>query len=594
MSPIYGRCQQFYLDSLSTKYKKEIRLENIIERPRICCVDLSTSDLAVLESNKFNLFNGTLGSLINVPNKRSGHAVHLMLDFSFPENFHEYDILIVDLINETTKEYTQKDDTIQQTRAKATYKMVCRYPTTTFDPRPISTTILAQNIQKVHKRPFIQIIFACKNYSIEYETVKITDEYPQYLPIQKNSIYDFIHIPLQSSVAGKEIKICENIKEFKPVLEKYLNNTSYEQTFYHPKNYSDSKSNPDFTPLLKNINDEIISFVWTDGNLTTIVLPNIENKGLLINDLLTNTLPALVPSVFPYSTEFSWRDDKSYYLPNQIDLLNEQKTIHIEYEKKLIENEEKIIENYKKYQFLHELLTETGDNLVQAVYKYLKWLEFKDVKIQDEHSSSVLEEDLQVKLDNGLLIVETKGIGGTSTDSDCSQISKIKHRRCKERKAFDVFAIYIVNHQRFLPPLDRKNPPFTKEQLSDAENDERGLLSTWQLFTLYFDIQSGLITKDEARKELLKFGLVQFKPKTRTQLPMPKQILKDGQVVILDILNENLKVGQTLILEKNDRFTKTKIESIQVDGKSATDVTKGEVGLKLNDKVSKGTIIWTV
>ncbi len=567
---------------------------SIIERPRICCIDLTPSDFSIIK-NKYNLFNGTLGSLVKVPIRKRLDAVTLTLDFEFPDNFHEFDILILDLINESIKDFNIQDHINQETRSNTIYKMVCRYPTTTFDPRPLAATILGQYIQKVRTRPFIQIIFACKNYFIEYETVKITGDHPEYSSDGKNSIYDFIsHPPLLNSVIGKEIKICEEAKELNTVLEKHLNNITYEQTFYHPKNHNNTP-NHNFTPLLKNINDEIIAFVWLESNLTTIVLPNFENKGQLINDLLTSTLPSIVPAIFPYSTDFKWRDDASYFLPNHLELLNKKELLHEEYEKKLLENDEKISENYKKHQFLHDLLTETGGNLVQAVYKFLKWLEFKDVKVQDEHSISMLEEDLQVLMDNGLLIIETKGIGGTSTDSHCAQISKIKHRRCKERNSFDVFAIYIVNHQRYLPPLERKNPPFTKEQLSDAENDERGLLSTLQLFTLYFDIQSGLITKEEAREELVKYGLVQFRPKVKAQLPIPKQIIKGGRVIILDIGSERLKIGQKLILEKNDRFTKTEIKSIQIDGKSVTDaLINVEVGLELTDKVSKGTTIWTI
>ena len=71
-------------------------------------------------------------------------------------------------------------------------------------------------------------------------------------------------------------------------------------------------------------------------------------------------------------------------------------------------------------------------------------------------------------------------IGGTSKDEECSQIFKIKSRRMKELKRFDVFGLYIVNHQKHLPPLNRENPPFTENQIQDAINDERGLLTTWQ------------------------------------------------------------------------------------------------------------------
>lgn len=42
--------------------------------------------------------------------------------------------------------------------------------------------------------------------------------------------------------------------------------------------------------------------------------------------------------------------------------------------------------------------------------------------------------------------------------------------------------IYIVNHQRYMNPSLRDNPPFKDNQIDYAEDDERRLLTTWQLF----------------------------------------------------------------------------------------------------------------
>ena len=130
-----------------------------------------------------------------------------------------------------------------------------------------------------------------------------------------------------------------------------------------------------------------------------------------------------------------------------------------------------------------------------------------------------------METEDGLLVIEIKGIGGTSTDGQCSQIEKIKNRRMQERRNFDVFGLYIVNHQRYQPPLLRENPPFKREQIQDAENDKRGLLTTWQLFNLYFSIKNGCISKEEARKALLKYGLIEFSPQNCVSLGEPVKIL---------------------------------------------------------------------
>src|SRR5690606_19221619 len=136
-----------------------------------------------------------------------------------------------------------------------------------------------------------------------------------------------------------------------------------------------------------------------------------------------------------------WKQNQDYWLPNHNELLNDKELIDKEYKAKISSKEKEIESNLKKYSFLHDILSESGDELVKALEKYLKWLGFENVINVDEQNTenTVLEEDIQIELENGLLIIECKGIGGTSTDSDCSQISKIKHRRCKERNSFDVY-----------------------------------------------------------------------------------------------------------------------------------------------------------
>jgi hypothetical protein len=581
-------------DSTEKKEKNEI----IIDRPRICCVDLTSKDFNNLKSESYNLYEGSLGPIYRVPNKSRHDYSHIALDYSLPVNFHEFDILILDLTNEKTVDYKEEDHKMQDTRRKSVLKLVCSYPTTLFDQRPLVSSFLLSNINQITSRDFLQIVFACENYNIEYEMIKITDDYPERQPGAKHNIYSFWNgIPLSDVRTGKDVTVYDDIRsDMFSLLSKHTKNLTYSQTFYHPTKYTKEEGNipdPLFTPLLKNINNEIVAFAKFTNHLITVVLPNIENKGGFLSDFLKNIGPSLFPEIFPYSTQFKWKESSEYYLPNQSKLIDEQEGNEKEYYEKNKQVEEKIIANQEKYQFLHDLIIETGEPLVKAVKVFLEWLGFSKVVIMDEESSDKLEEDIQAEHDKGLLIIETKGIGGTSTDSDCSQISKIKHRRCEERNKFDVFALYIVNHQRYLPPLKRKNPPFTEDQIKDAYNDKRGLLTTWQLFNLYHYIENDIITKDDARAEILKFGYIEFRPKTKNKLTTPKQILKNGKVAIVEVAGTKLEIGQVLIAEKKDKFFKTKILSIQVDNKDVAEIENGEIGLMLDRAISNGTTLWT-
>jgi len=213
-------------------------------------------------------------------------------------------------------------------------------------------------------------------------------------------------------------------------------------------------------------------------------------------------------------------------------------------------------------------------------------LGFENAVEKDKSAENGLfEEDIQIDLgEKGLLIIEVKGINGTSKDAECSQIHKIKHRRCKERNKFDVFALYIVNNEKNIEPLKRTIPPFNEIQIKDAINDERGLLSTWQLFNLYFNIENGFITKEQARNYLLKFGLINFIPDL-IDLGKPDKFYKSNTVVCLKINNLEIKVGDYLIYELDGRYYKEKIMEIQENKESKQMVYNGSFGFKLSNKI---------
>jgi hypothetical protein len=581
-------------DNNKTKEEQTIK---VFPKPKICCIDIEEGVLDSLAKSGFSLYNGYLGGVVNVPNKRSNEYHHLLLDNDFPENFHEYDILILDLTNEIKKDFSLVTIGERKTKSKKLFSLICSYPTTIFDPRPLSASFLGQKIREVKNRKFIQIVFASEQYEVEYEVLEIDDDYPKRHPNEKHQLYDFNHLPISNSRIGSEVTVLKVRDDLQNLLRKHLDGLTYEQTFYHPTVWSskDSKNIPseDFVPFMTNVNDEIISFVQFDSSFITFVFPNFKRKNDFLSDFLKNILPSIYPDAFPYSTQFKWVESPDYHLPNHRELQLELENLKAEYEKRKIEIENRIGENSKKFNFLHSLITETGDKLVSSVFSFLKWLEFKNVVIKDEHSISLKEEDIQVQLDNGILVIEVKGIGGTSTDSECSQVSKIKHRREKERKAFDVYALYIVNHQRYLPPTNRTNPPFNEQQIADAISDERGLLSTWQLFNLYKEINEGLISKEEARLQILQFGHVIFRPKLKTNLGQPKELLKGGYIVILDITDTEINVNDTIVIEKGGAYTKAKILSLQLDNKEVPSANNCEVGIKLDTKVYKNSTLWT-
>ncbi|MBZ5859432.1 hypothetical protein [Flavihumibacter profundi] len=567
-------------------------------KPKVCVIDISDDVFLALRDCGINLIKGTLGSKVRVPKKNPYDSQKLVSNYEFPENLHEYDIVIIDLNNFNTKNYFWSENTKESHAQNHANYFVSRYPQTLFDPRPFGAAVLKMELDKMQGKKHIIICFGSDDYTIDYETVSVIGSNESNGENYTINIYSFSDaIQLGKKMYGEEVVILNEFNaDLYSLLERNKNGIKYHQTFKIPMTFNgfESKVDQSFSPLITNTKNEIISFVKKDNYFSLYVFPQISSQDDFLKSFLQQIAPSIHPEIFPYATKYNWKKEPIYWLPNHKELVDSKRVVELEYEQRILEFEKAIAENTRRYSFLHDMLIESGDNLVKAIIKYLSWLGFSGVTEYDSisNTSTIFEEDIQIAINEGLLIIECKGLGGTSTDANCSQISKIKHRRCKERKSFDVYALYIVNHQRHLPPLTRKNPPFTDTQVNDALHDERGLLTTWQLFKLYFDIESGLISKSEAMKTFLNFGLIEFKPTDLVFVYEPSEILKGGTVCIVKIKDVELYVGEQLIIESSGDYSITEILEIRQSDMPVTKTKDGEYGLLLGTKIGKKSKIW--
>ncbi len=570
----------------------------IKEKPKICAIDLDQEIVEALRAKDLHCFSGTLGYQIKVPNSSKRDTHLCLLNFNFPPNLHEYDIVIVDLQDHEPIEYIESDHIHSSFKGSEQPVLLCRYPATIFDPRPFSSSLLKILLKDFFSKETLVIVFCSAEETYEYHTATITPGGMNGGGVREHSLYEFM--PCLESIynkTGKSVAVSDICEEIRNFLHKYSNDFIYEIIFNHPRKFMQGGRPPierdDFVPLLLNSNNKIVGFFDSSLQSPIFAFPQLQNKKKnFLLELINEILPALFPKIFPYSEQFSWLKLENYFLPNQASLSERKVNIENEYKSALAIVEKEIEENKCKYNFLHDLITETGNNLVKSVEYFLDWLGFENVINMDETNPEIKEEDLQIPLKNGLLVVEIKGVGGTSKDSECSQTSKIKYRRARERNCFDVFALYIVNHQRFLPPTERKNPPFNEQQISDAEADERGLLSTYEIFKLYSKIEEGFVTKEDARYSLLNYGLVRFKPSKSILLGCPLETHRKGQVIILDIIDLTLNKGALIIVCNDEAWFRAEILEIQLNGKEVESVSEGEIGVRLSCSVLKTSVLW--
>lgn len=566
---------------------------------RVLSIDMGQEVVDFLRKENLETYDGTFGPLVDARNvDYCWDRLPIYLEQNLPDNLHEYSVVIEDLGFERKTipydlEQVDKQKAIADT--DSSFKSLClAKPRNVFDPVPFCCFLLKSNFE-TKKGELIKIIFQAPKYEVPYSGIRMSNNIHS-IGVFSNyqNILDFT----QKSLSGDRVKLVNEYRLSEILFSGLENQLSYSQTFFHPsipKNgIYDTEPNPHFIPLLLNEQGDIISYVYFEKKTCTFVLPQIENKVVLLERLFTNCLYRNFSELFPLQTKNTWLTKKEYELPEIVQLCEEKEEARQIYENTIEQKDKSIAEIRKKYNFLYAMLTETGDSLVNNVKQYLEWLGFDNVQSMDEEvkEGEDFQEDLQIHLaNNELLIIEVKGLYGTSKDNECSQISKIELRRIHERKYSNVHSLYIVNNERGKEPLKRQMPPFTETQIKDAEFAHRAMAYIYQLFNLYFEIETGIISKEEARNALFQNGLVDFRSNFKS-IGKPYDYFKNNKVACIELHDTILSVGDKVYFEDDrKRLNLVEIVNIQVDRQNKQTVKDGKVGIEFNMKIPKGAVL---
>ncbi|NPE28708.1 hypothetical protein HNV12_12210 [Methanococcoides sp. SA1] len=551
---------------------------------RVCLIDCDENCSEKLSEIGLNVTSGTFGNRVSVPNQQSsGH--NCKLNGNIPTYLHEHNIAVINMKSRPPIPYVQE----QHQRNGSSLVLVSKYPDSVFDPIAFNSSLAKKQLDQLLENKGVLIIFAGPWLRTTYTIQKlgnhgVIDEHRK-----NHSNYSFSSdIPRQYNENGQNVLVSTEIKLLNELLSKYSENTNYKTVFEPTPEWTVNLEleNQKFEPLMKNSQNGIISFYRTHKYVGHIfVFPQIEQTLPFLQDLFT-ILPSFIPNSFPDNRIFGWIKKDAYILPNEAGFNSDMQALAQKYDADTLVLKEKINKNYIKYEYLHSLLTETGDELVITVKKYLEWLGFENISNMDELNPTIKEEDLQIQTTENLLVIEIKGIGGTSKDSECSQIGKIVTRRMRQHNSTNVHGLYIVNHQRFREPLQRLNPPFTFNQIEDAKLDKRGLLTTYQLFNLHSLIENNIMSKEEARNQLLKIGAVEFIPVECIPLGKPQGVYQNGKVITLNI-DTHVDLNDELIIKRNHQYLKGQILEIQDDDKSVSEAYSGEIGFNIDISIRK-------
>lgn len=277
----------------------------------------------------------------------------------------------------------------------------------------------------------------------------------------------------------------------------------------------------------------------------------------------------------------SWVDYEEYILPEIKALEQKKEKERIEYKQKIDKLESDIISKKLEYNFLTGLLTTQGygEILENNVKKTLEYIGYKKVIDVDKIVKGNRQDDLRILDDGRFTVIEVKGHNGNPTEDDCQALLKYINRNMRAEERTDVHGILIVNHNKLKASLDRINPAFTEQQISDAIADKYTLVSTWELYKAVRLWQKELITFEDINVGLHTEGLF-------TALSDPWQFIgkiekqfHNKEIDCFDLKADKVRLGDELIIENGNEFFKINVEEMKIDDKSVNTAKK-------RDKVS--------
>ena len=569
-------------------------------KTRVLCVDMEQDIIDFLKSESMEVYDGKLGPFIDARKFDSNWDVlPLKVNLHIPDNLHEYSVIIEDLsAHRETISYDYQANNVRQKffDTENSFRCLClKRPQNVFDPVPFGAALINYSLED-NDEFVIKILFQAKKYEVSY--YQMDGNYYKEHIFGRYSNYQYVNNFTLNTKCGDRVIVAEN-KLAKTLFAGLEDQISYVQTYYHSYHYDTDGitriNNKNFLPLLTNGQGEIISYAYYEEDKSmTIMFPILQNKRVLLERLFKDFLYQTFSELFPMQAENSWLTNREYELPEIIKLNRDKEQALRIYEETIVQKDKEIKVIREKYDFLFDMLIETGDTLVTNVKQYLEWLGFDNVQSMDEEvkEGEDFQEDLQIHLDNNeLLIIEVKGLYGTSKDNECSQISKIELRRIHERKYSNVHSLYIVNNERGKEPLKRQMPPFTETQIKDAEFSHRAMAYTYQLFNLYFEIETGIISKEEARNALFQNGLVDFRSSFKS-IGRPYSYFKNNKVACIELHDTILSVGDKVYFEDDrKRLNVVEIVNIQVDRQNTQTARDGKIGIEFNMKVPKGAVL---
>lgn len=519
--------------------------------PKIILIDCDSSSLSALQAQGLNVRAGTYGPHYISDNR----TPHFYLCDDLP-NFAEQEIVVVDL---GSKRPTWTNDQIRAHGVGLKSKPL----SITVDTAPKAMKRQQELANRILRNGGVFVVFSAPLTEVSYvhDGHQLKDDNWEFLNwrIQELSRNTFSI----ANDAGDEITVVDH-EPIGRLLNKHIGGATFGAVFAVPPVIYNNA----YKPLaLSKYKRTVSAQMWNADKGMVVIVPQLQDKAAFLTELIVKVLPELCPHLYDTLDGAAWLHTKPYELDTVVDLKDQVSVILEKAKAETTLIEEKIEVARAEYGHLHEILVETGAPLVAAVKKTLETIGFKnvvDVDAAHEDGNGDLNEDLQVD-DQGLLLIEVKGIAGTPSDEVAMQASKYVAPRMRELKRLDIQALSIINHERHKPALERQNEsPFRDVIIQNAISQEFGLMTAWDLHRLARGVlQNGW--KPEVVKPLFhQHGRIEPIPTHYRLIGRVERFIEKLSVTGIRTMEVGFKKGDTIAFELPSQFVQQSVSSIQV------------------------------
>ncbi|CAN5312828.1 hypothetical protein BH10PLA2_BH10PLA2_07680 [soil metagenome] len=561
-------------------------------KPRILSIDVSSDIVEAMQTAGYNVSKGTFGTPYTIQRSSQFRAVQLK-SVRLPE-LNEQEILIIDLAGADRS--NPPNDHIAQ--GIEHFCQSCSMGCIT--PRQLAMSIYREEFEKIFTHAGVCIIIANDRFDVDYVRAKLDGGHiyapGRELRLSNWGIFAALEAANGNNESGREIHFADG--ELSSFLKRFASDGSYSCSF----EYRDT-SVVKWTSLAKNKYGSTVAGLLANTRRTQhlLLLPRLPRFADAIVGLLEGFVALWRPDLFPHLEGAKWVHRQEYELPAVTELIRQIEKVNTEAKTAEEELQSKIAMLQVRNADWYTLLRGTGDDLAQAVMRSLRTLGFQKVIDVDEEEKKQgnhqnLREDIRIHDSIPILVIDVKGINDCPSDEEATQSAKHATMRMREWKHTDVKPLTIVNHQRHLPPLERNPVVYRSEIVGNAEQEELGLMTTWDFFRILRNKEHLGWPEDTVKAIFYRKGIIRPVPSHYQYLGRVAKAWSNKLGVVIE--ENELQVGDRIALEFSILFEEKDVSSIRVNDTKVQHAKVGDPAGVLWDeakpKVKEGMRVYRV